>query len=223
MEALVAAANALQIRTEVHIGVWNDARDAIQAGATAIAHLGETAVPADIVAMASEKGVDWHSTSSLYHGLTDIIADESLLDDPLLAKVATPEAIDSYRTGHRYVDPYTLQWLARHTHDADNVAKLHQGGVKLLAGTDVVELGTFIGWSLHRELRLFVDAGLSPWEALATATTRAGEFLGHMWPIPVVAGPSGCSASAASRLASLPARFSVTSFPSLISATPAES
>ena len=42
-------------------------------------------------------------------------------------------------------------------------------------------------------------------------------------PMPVVAAGIGCSASAASRLASLPARFSVSSLPSAIRATPAES
>ena len=42
-------------------------------------------------------------------------------------------------------------------------------------------------------------------------------------PMPVVEAGSGCSVSAFSRLASLPARLSLTSDPSLISAIPAES
>jgi imidazolonepropionase-like amidohydrolase len=63
------------------------------------------------------------------------------------------------------------------------VSALRQAGIQLLAGTDVVELGMFVGWSLHRELKLFVQAGLSPWEALATATINAGHFLGKDYGI----------------------------------------
>src|SRR5262249_18419739 len=72
---------------------------------------------------------------------------------------------------------------ARHTHDVANVRALHDAGVKMVAGTDAVELGAFPGWSLHRELALFVEAGLSPWEALATATTNAGDALGRDYGI----------------------------------------
>ncbi len=59
-------------------------------------------------------------------------------------------------------------------------AALHKGGVKLVAGTDAggTNLSLLPGGSLHRELELLVEAGLEPWEALATATVNAGEFLG---------------------------------------------
>lgn len=179
MIAIVAEANAKGLKTEVHIGTWSDARDAIAAGATCIAHLGEPAVPADVVSSAAAKGVYWIPTQQLYRGLNDLIANPALIDDPLLTKVATADVRDSYRDGHRNIDRYTTAWMARHTLDLANVKALRDGGVKLLAGTDVVEVGVFIGWSLHRELSAFVEAGLSPWEALAAATTTAGAFLGH--------------------------------------------
>lgn len=38
---------------------------------------------------------------------------------------------------------------------------------------------TFRTHSLHRELIIMVEAGLSPWQALASATTEAGAFLGR--------------------------------------------
>jgi imidazolonepropionase-like amidohydrolase len=110
MQALVSTANANHRKTEVHIGVWNDARSAIEAGATLIAHLGEPAIPADIVQLAKQNGVYWMPTQSLYHGLTDIIADQSLLDDPLLQQVASVADIDTYRASQLNVDPYTMAW-----------------------------------------------------------------------------------------------------------------
>jgi imidazolonepropionase-like amidohydrolase len=183
MTALVAAATAHGLTVQVHTGVWNDARDAITAGATVIAHLGEPAIPADVVALAASHHVTWTPTMTLYHGLTDIIADQTLLDDPLLAATLPPAIIESYRTANLDIDRFTTAWLQRHTLDAANLRALHDGGVTLLAGTDAVELGAFPGWSLHRELALFVEAGLSPWDALASATINAGAVLGHDYGI----------------------------------------
>lgn len=53
----------------------------------------------------------------------------------------------------------------------------HKEGVQLLAGTDVGTAYTYPGFSLHEELRLLVEAGLTPREALQTATTNAARFL----------------------------------------------
>lgn len=54
------------------------------------------------------------------------------------------------------------------------VGELHEAGVRLLAGTD-----TFVpGFSLHDELALLVEAGLSAWEAIRTATHDVAIFLG---------------------------------------------
>src|SRR5262249_42246565 len=164
--AIVSQCKTRNLKTQVHTTVWSDARDAIQAGATAIAHLGEPVVPDDIVLMARANGVYWIPTLSLFHGLPDILADQSLLDDPLLAKVVPADVIASYRPNRIYRDRETMRWLGRHKVDEENVAKLHRAGVKILAGSDTIELGTFIGWSLHRELKLLVNAGLTPWDAL---------------------------------------------------------
>jgi hypothetical protein len=47
---------------------------------------------------------------------------------------------------------------------------LHQSGIKILAGTDTPNPHCYPGFSLHDELQIFVDCGLSPKEALLTAT-----------------------------------------------------
>ena len=51
-------------------------------------------------------------------------------------------------------------------------------GVHLLAGTDITIPYTYPGFSLHDELKLFVEAGLTPMQALETATTNPSIFLG---------------------------------------------
>jgi imidazolonepropionase-like amidohydrolase len=55
---------------------------------------------------------------------------------------------------------------------------MHRMGVRLLAGTDAPTPYVFPGVSLHEELELLVQAGLSPLEALQTATVNPAKFLG---------------------------------------------
>jgi hypothetical protein len=51
-------------------------------------------------------------------------------------------------------------------------------GVRLLAGTDITIPYTYPGFSPHDELKLFVEADLSPMQALQTATTNPARLLG---------------------------------------------
>ncbi len=53
----------------------------------------------------------------------------------------------------------------------------HHLGVKFLAGTDATGTFPVHGFSLHDELALFVQAGLTPLEALQTATINPAKFL----------------------------------------------
>jgi imidazolonepropionase-like amidohydrolase len=57
---------------------------------------------------------------------------------------------------------------------------LHEKGGKLLAGSDTIIPGLVPGFGLHRELAELVRAGLTPYEALRTSTTRPFEYLGEL-------------------------------------------
>ena len=62
---------------------------------------------------------------------------------------------------------------------------LTDGGVPLLAGTDAPTIaGVGAGCGLHMELQLLVAAGLTPFQALRTATAVPGEFFAREfhWP-----------------------------------------
>ncbi len=58
------------------------------------------------------------------------------------------------------------------------VKGLRNAGVHLLAGTDTTVPCVVPGFSMHDELSELVDAGLTPYEAIKTATAGAAEFLG---------------------------------------------
>ncbi|MBA3607540.1 MAG: amidohydrolase family protein [Chthoniobacterales bacterium] len=58
------------------------------------------------------------------------------------------------------------------------VKALHAAGAPILAGTDAPMPLVYPGFSLHKELELLVESGLSPAEALRAATLGPAEFLG---------------------------------------------
>jgi hypothetical protein len=58
------------------------------------------------------------------------------------------------------------------------VRELASRGCTLFPGTDTMQPFCMPGWSLHQELGLFVDAGLTPTAALKTATVDAATRLG---------------------------------------------
>ena len=59
------------------------------------------------------------------------------------------------------------------------VGEMKKAGVPILAGTDTAAgVRVYPGFSLHEELELLVQAGLTPMEALQAATLNAGKYLG---------------------------------------------
>lgn len=62
---------------------------------------------------------------------------------------------------------------------SENARLLHEAGVVLLAGSDVGIPAVVPGISLHEELVLLVEAGLTPLEALRTATLNPARVLGR--------------------------------------------
>jgi imidazolonepropionase-like amidohydrolase len=69
----------------------------------------------------------------------------------------------------------------------ERTGDLRKAGVKLLAGTDAPQAFIYPGFSLHDELALLVRSGLTPLEALRTATYNPAEFLGALDSLGTVA------------------------------------
>jgi imidazolonepropionase-like amidohydrolase len=57
------------------------------------------------------------------------------------------------------------------------VKAIVDSGGKIMAGSDAPDWFMSPGWTLHRELKTFVEAGLTPYQALRAATLNPAEFL----------------------------------------------
>lgn len=70
-------------------------------------------------------------------------------------------------------------FLVHFTYSQSFVAKLEAAGGRIVAGTDEPTPGVVPGFSMHRELELLVQAGVTPMRAIQAATRTAAEFLGR--------------------------------------------
>ena len=87
--------------------------------------------------------------------------------------------------GTYYVPTLAIAWANRKKFpELFNAAKravkhLHEAGVHIAAGTDSGTPGVVIGKGVHIEMAILVEAGLTPMEAIITATGNAAENLGR--------------------------------------------
>ncbi len=70
-------------------------------------------------------------------------------------------------------------WKAYLQKHLEIVGAMRRAGVGILAGTDTGNPYCMPGFSLHDELGLLVQAGLTPMEALQTATVNVARFMGR--------------------------------------------
>jgi imidazolonepropionase-like amidohydrolase len=110
------------------------------------------------------------------------IDDLSAKPDPRMQYVSA-EDLQSWKPENGLLSKYrTPEYIAMKKREyAKMLEEVHRAqtlGVRLLAGTDITIPYTYPGFSLHDELQLFVEAGLTPMQALETATTNPALLLG---------------------------------------------
>ena len=90
---------------------------------------------------------------------------QSVVDRSRSLRQRTPDELKEVRNWNRHIHRF--------------VNRANGFGVKLLAGSDAACEGTLPGYSLHRELELLRDAGLTSLQALQTATLEPANYLGR--------------------------------------------
>ena len=182
LAAVVAAARANGLKTVVHVGTWADVRDAVLAGAAAITHTPQGMPPSDLVALMVQRGTMHIPTLAVQGDYSRFAEDPTLLDSPLLASVVGANMVALFKTPPAAGMTGWLEYQrTMRKSNADAVRALAVAGVPMITGTDGGNPAVFQGYSVHRELRLLVEAGLSPWDALAATTIHAGRLLGRKW------------------------------------------
>jgi imidazolonepropionase-like amidohydrolase len=124
-----------------------------------------------------------HLTPTLAVQETRVFVDEISKRPDSRNRYMTKAELEAWKPENDMFSKYrTPAYIAYQKRDYQETLKgiklAQQLGVQLLAGTDVVAPWTYPGFSLHDELGLLVGAGLTPLEALRTATVNPAQFFG---------------------------------------------
>jgi imidazolonepropionase-like amidohydrolase len=166
LEAIVKAAHARHKMVIVHVFSAQGYLDVIDSGADGLAHVPIVKLPEPIFRDAAKAH---HIFAITTLGFTDFFFGRGRLwsklpEDPSIAPYLGPLARrDLEQPGFN-----NLEHISYADNEAD-LRALHDAGVPLLGGTDAN--GAQAGAILHTELELMVNAGLTPAETLADATS----------------------------------------------------
>lgn len=116
-------------------------------------------------------------TIVVFNNIYQIMMDDSLLQreelhyiNPLIRKVDSKNQFDRWHFA-KQEDPGVIARIKQqHDFHLLVVQKLQQAGVNIICGTDAGIGVTFPGFSIHKELAFYKEAGLSNYEVLQTAT-----------------------------------------------------
>ena len=88
-----------------------------------------------------------------------------------------PDILARYRKMYPRWNPDAALTLRAYQQSISMTRALHEGGAHLLLGTDSYKPTVLPGFALHQELQSFVEAGLTPYEAIRAGTADAAIFL----------------------------------------------
>ena len=177
---LVKTAEQFGVKSIVHIKTWQDIRDAIDVGASAVTHVPRGEIPKDIPALMAKAGIVMIPTLTVHTDFVNFLYDPTVLDAPLTKELASEALISAYR----HVDLITkykdkqAKFRERNAVTFSSVNAMINAGVRILVGTDSGNWNTIQGYSVHREMKLLTEAGMTPHQAIASATTYSANFLG---------------------------------------------
>lgn len=172
MTAVIAATHRRDRLAVVHIATLQAARTALSAGADGLAHLFVDQTPdLEFGAFVATTHAFVVPTLTVLESATGTPSGASLVTDPSLAPYLTRAAASNLALAWPVPPTNRIQ------HAIATVRQLKAHGVPILAGSDAPNPGTAHGASIHRELALLVQAGLTPSEALTAATAAPAAAL----------------------------------------------
>lgn len=114
-----------------------------------------------------------------YYKIYEMLEDDGILNselvqyiNPLIKKTDSKVQFERWRSEKKHNPKITNGIYKQHQFHLYVLKKMQKNGVNIISGTDAGIGVTAPGFSLHQELDLYKEAGLSNYEALRTATTN---------------------------------------------------
>jgi imidazolonepropionase-like amidohydrolase len=173
-QAIVAAAHDQGVQAFAHVATWEDAAIAAEAGIDALVHAPASGPVDDaVIGILADAGTPVVATLAIYSSMSCVHDSTDFLDDPDIAPYLAPsQRAEAQNSGSEWCFDGIFAAATA------SVTALHEAGVRVLAGTDVGNLGIVSGVSLLHELDLLSQAGLTTTEVLAGATAASADLFG---------------------------------------------
>jgi imidazolonepropionase-like amidohydrolase len=183
--AVVDEARKLKLPVEGHVPVALTAAEVSRVGQKSIEHFtGLDEAKADVqkaleLAAILRRNHTWLCPTLIMRQSYASLDDATFAQDPRLKYVKPSWARRWVRMTVDAVNTPREEWTSRRAlvqKEKALVGLLQRQGVKILAGTDEISPFCAPGFSLHDELALLVEAGLTPLQALQSATLNPARF-----------------------------------------------
>ncbi|MBY0373125.1 MAG: amidohydrolase family protein, partial [Bryobacteraceae bacterium] len=184
-KAVAEEARAQKLPVAVHTHSVRDIEDAIAIGATSIEHGSmDEPIPDALFAAMVKNNVYYDPTLAVADGYRQWIDGKTdLLELPMVRQTQDKKLLE--QTRRVMVSPLGIgmrSGMANYRMSVaaggENLKRAIAAGVKVVTGTDAGNPLTFHGPGVHRELQLWVRAGITPKAALMGATSVAAELIG---------------------------------------------
>ncbi len=177
LAGIIAAAHEAMLRVTVHTSNELRAREALGAGADALAHpvIQSPATP-ELAWMLASRQTPVVSTLAIGERYARLADSPGYVDEPMYAACIDAEERERLRVDeHRFQSANRwADWMRVMTPVAqENLRALVAAGGVVATGTDLS-----LGPEMHRELYLLQAAGIAPLEVLRCATLHGATFLG---------------------------------------------
>ncbi len=176
-------AHAQNLPLAVHTGDARDVTDAVEIGAASVEHGSwRDRLPDNLLERMAREGVYLDPTLAVaeayqqyYSGKADVL-NNSLVQQVVPGRVL--KATRDFILSGKGVDAAKAAIFAQALEQGrDNLMRAWKAGVPLVMGTDAGNPLVFHGPAMHRELQLWIDAGIPAWVALQAATGNAAKLL----------------------------------------------
>jgi imidazolonepropionase-like amidohydrolase/ABC-type multidrug transport system permease subunit len=193
VKAIGDAAHDEHLPLVVHTGDARDVEDALNAGASGIEHGSfREEIPESLFARMKQQGVAYDPTLTVVEGISALVqGSASPIHRTLVEQAAPPQLRASIQAAITLPDssamrasysgfPMSLDQGKR------NLLAARKAGVMLVTGTDSGNPMIVHGPGVHRELQLWVQAGIAPSDALQAATYNAARLIGASYRIGLI-------------------------------------
>jgi imidazolonepropionase-like amidohydrolase len=180
--AVIEQAHKHNLKVAAHLYYLEDANGLMDAGVDMIAHsVRDKEVDDALIAKLKERNVCVVPTLTREVSTYVYETKPAFFDDPFFTKRSDQTVLAALQTPERQAAsqrPGPQTYKKQLATASANLKKLFDAGVRIAMGTDAGPPARFLGYFEHMEMQMMVDAGLTPTQALSSATSVAASCIG---------------------------------------------